>query len=76
MLPILLYLLYLQRKFLERLIEVGRTLGMEMKWPSVDIVRKVTKPLDDLLSLENYYPYLQLTLFLMRPGVPYLHGGW
>ncbi|XP_050689141.1 protein argonaute-4-like isoform X2 [Eriocheir sinensis] len=59
--------------FVERLIEVGRSLGMEMKQPSVDVVRKETKPIDDLFALEMYYPYLQLTLFLMRPGIKYLH---
>ncbi|MPC41962.1 hypothetical protein E2C01_035573 [Portunus trituberculatus] len=65
----------LHERFLQQLKDVGRTLGMEVRQPSVDVVRKVTKPLDDLVALLRYYPYSQLTLFLMRPGVQYLHGG-
>ncbi|XP_063849794.1 protein argonaute-4-like isoform X2 [Scylla paramamosain] len=63
----------LHERFLQRLREVGRALGMDVRQPSVDVVRKATKPLDDLVALLRYYPYSQLTLFLMRPGVPYLH---
>ncbi|XP_045137393.1 protein argonaute-1-like isoform X8 [Portunus trituberculatus] len=63
----------LHERFLQQLKDVGRTLGMEVRQPSVDVVRKVTKPLDDLVALLRYYPYSQLTLFLMRPGVQYLH---